>query len=659
MSARLRQASVIEASLVVGIFLAAAWWATSYWNASLAAGRPPLFYQEYFEPAVMMTCGKGFVVSTAQPKPLEDFLWRRTPRFSCADLPPDLHITAAGNHQWGMAYLMMLVSAAWRVLGISWSGLGPLCGVMFGGMIAAAYGIFRLGASRWISSAAALALATSTLQLRNAPHLRDFGKAPFALALVLLLAWLLKEKFTVRRTMAIAAVYGGVLGVAYGFRTDFIVYIPMFLIGLFLFVDGGIWKNLSAKIAAAAIVLASFSATAWPVLSAITTRGGCEWHVALLGFASQFDEDLRVEPAPYAVNYRYLDEFMYRSVSSYVARRQPVESMAYCSPEYDAAGKRYFFDIARTLPADILIRTYASARGMWNLPFRWTAAPLPSWRSPMYRARSVILTWLAPAEPIVILLALIAVSIRNPRMAACLFFFLVYLGGYPALQSDERHYFHLEFMTWWALALLAQIAFECAGAVHRLGIENAYAGLVPNPGAAIRRALIFAASAGLVLAVPLLTLRAWQQRELRQYFHEYLDAPKLPLVFADPLETGIRSAALHRTPGQPAWPLAQSALLEVEIDATACGGPVTVSFVYGPKVPASDFSRSISMNGPGGPGSTRVFFPAYEDFRGVKIDKPECLRGAFEVADVRPFPLLMAVVLAPGWETRPLYQRLK
>ena len=75
MSARLRQAFLIEAGLVAALFLASAWWATSYWNASIAGGREPLFYQEYFEPAVMMACGKGFVVSATQPKPLEDWFF--------------------------------------------------------------------------------------------------------------------------------------------------------------------------------------------------------------------------------------------------------------------------------------------------------------------------------------------------------------------------------------------------------------------------------------------------------------------------------------------------------------------------------------------------------------------------------------------------------
>jgi hypothetical protein len=50
----------IEAGIILSVFVAASVWGTRYWYASLAAGRPPAFYQEYFEPAVMTACGKGF-----------------------------------------------------------------------------------------------------------------------------------------------------------------------------------------------------------------------------------------------------------------------------------------------------------------------------------------------------------------------------------------------------------------------------------------------------------------------------------------------------------------------------------------------------------------------------------------------------------------------
>ena len=163
----------MDAAVAVAIFAAAAWWGASYWRASLAAGRQPIFYQEYFESAVMTACDRGFTVSATQPQPLVDFLWRRRDTYSCSELPASLKMQPARSVQASMRYLQIAVGLAWRVLGISWSGLGPLCGLLFGASAAAAYGIFRIAMPRVLAAAGAKAFAVSTVQLRNAPHLRD------------------------------------------------------------------------------------------------------------------------------------------------------------------------------------------------------------------------------------------------------------------------------------------------------------------------------------------------------------------------------------------------------------------------------------------------------------------------------------------------------
>jgi len=616
-----------ETAIVLAIVLAGAWWGASYWRASLAAGRPPIFYQEYFEPAVMTACGHGFVISTAQPKPLEDFLWRRRDRFSCDELPPTLATMPAGIAQNGMRYLMVTVAGAWRVLGISWSGLGPLSGVMFGAALAAAYGIFRLAAPRLISVLAVTALATSTLQLRNAPHLRDFGKAPFALTLILLAGWMVRERFS-SRTIAIAAVYGAVAGVAYGFRTDFLVYLPIFLIALFLCVDGGLLRNLPRKALASVAMLAAFIASAWPVLSAVTAQGGCEWHVAILGFASPFDDALGMEKTLYVPGYAYNDDFVYSSVAAFAARQEPpATNIAYCSREYDVASRAYFFSVVRALPADVLARTYASARGMWELPFHWQGAPFPGWHPWLYRLRARALLLLAPLGTAAIVLAVLLIAARAPRLAFAVCLFLLYFGGYPALQSDERHYFHLEFITWWAMAVVATVGWSTI-TTRRWPVDA--------PAVALTRALTVAIVVAVGLAAPLIALRWHQQRELERYFERYIQAPKI-------------------APGT----VRDQALIEADIDAAACGPSATVTAVYDTSVPTMDFTHAF----PAGTSSgvTRVFFPAYRQFREVTAASGDhvCPVTVSQVADVRQFPLLMVAVLAPDWERAALYQRFR
>src|SRR5207248_8826077 len=96
-------------------------------------------------------------------------------------------------------YLMSAVAVVWRVRGVSWSGLWPLFGVMFGCTIAAAFGLFRLGIGRPLSVMASLALVVSAIHLGRLPYLRDYAKAPFMLALLLVMARMATGPLEARR----------------------------------------------------------------------------------------------------------------------------------------------------------------------------------------------------------------------------------------------------------------------------------------------------------------------------------------------------------------------------------------------------------------------------------------------------------------------------
>ena len=79
------------------------------------------------------------------------FLSQQTDRFVCSAIPRDARLGTEDLYQGAWRYLIVVVGTAWRVLGISWSGMGPLFGVLFAATIAAAYGIFRLGMGRSIA----------------------------------------------------------------------------------------------------------------------------------------------------------------------------------------------------------------------------------------------------------------------------------------------------------------------------------------------------------------------------------------------------------------------------------------------------------------------------------------------------------------------------
>src|SRR4030095_16642233 len=104
------------------------------------------------------------------------------------------------------------------------------------------------------------------------------AKRPSPLTLLAIVVALAVRRLRPRVVVLLAIVYGMVLGVGYGFRTDLLVDIPPFLVVTALFLPGGVRANAGLKLAAIALCLASFAATASPIIRTVTTSGGCQWH---------------------------------------------------------------------------------------------------------------------------------------------------------------------------------------------------------------------------------------------------------------------------------------------------------------------------------------------------------------------------------------------
>jgi hypothetical protein len=644
----------VEACIAVVVFAAAVWWGTAYWNASFLAGRPPIFYQEYFEPAVMMACGKGFVVSNPQVPAVRAFLYRSTDRFSCSEIPIDANLGTQWVYQGAWRYLMVATAICWRIRGIAWSVLGPLLGVMFGATIAIGYGILRLGMGRLLALFCAFGLSISTLHLLNLPHLRDYSKAPFTLALILIIGVMVKARPARVVLLGCGAAYGLVLGIGYGFRTDFLVNIPVFFIVLFAFVDGGLLKNLPLKLASAALCATVFVITAWPLITVVYRSGGCQWHTALLGLTTTFTDVLEVEDAPYDFGNSYTDGAVFRAATNYARRVNPeVGAIAYCSHEYDVATGQYLLEIARRFPADMLTRVYASVSSIAQLPFRpsWLNAPLPGLAPFVYTKRLSALTSLKGRSTVWITAALLLTSLVSVRLAFFLVFFLLYFGGYPAIQFANRHYFHLEIIAWWAFGFV----------VHQLA-SAAFARLRGIDGHSVRpdwrQAAWVVPTILAVVVVPLLAFRAYQQATLPGFFQKYLNASldSWPLEPAQPGFTHL-APSLSLSHQQTA-----ETLVVVALNAWKCADRPSVTFRYDKAFPNDDLSRTFTLERPSTvPQPTYIFSPVYQHFLGIEFSdvRPGCLDGVSSVRDVSRMTLLLPAVLPPGWERERLFEQLK
>ena len=640
----------LEGAIVLTVLAAAANWGTWYWNQSLAIGRHPFFYQLYYEPAVMVACGKGFVVAQPQIPAMTKFLQEQTQTFDCRDIPADAKLGTDGLYQGAWRYLMTAVGWTWRMSGVSWRTLGPLAGLLFGLTIAAAYGIFRLGMGRILAVLCAWVLSVSTLQVGNLPSIRDYSKAPFTLFLIFLLGLLVVRPPSWRRVTAIAVAAGLTLGIGYGFRTDLLIMIPPFLLTLCLCLDAPWRDRLRFAAAGSAVLLLTFAVSASPIIAAGRSALSCQWHTTVLGLGADNTRDLQVEPAHYDWLDGYTDEFAYAATTSYAARRHPgLKHVAYCGPEYDDVGREFMLDVAAHAPADFIVRAYASALQMVQLPLRWRNPPMPHVAVDYYKIRKAITSRAPDAGIFLVLAAIVLITASSLRLGFFVIGFVLYFGGYPAVQFANRHFFHLEFITWWALGFLVQqIATVVAARVRRR----------PTPAltvASLGRSALVVTGCFAALFLALWIARWYQQSALAPLMQQYADAS-----FDDVItRKGPGNVQIVRPTGAPQTDPETADLIAVELNAAECPAGSRLSFVYDRA--HQGFARDMPIERTASRMPTRVFLPVFAGFQGVSVpDAPEgCLAGVQRARHPQQFTLMPKVVLRPGWEDQPLYQSLK
>jgi len=646
---RLPRVVITDVLAIALLFGGASWWGAHYYRSFVDAGHRPSFYQSYFEPAVMMACGHGFTVAADRPAVVTDFLEQRTDGLDCASLPASLQESTDGVFQYAWFYLMISVGLVWKLLGVSWSGLGPVFGVLFGTVVVLAYAIFRIAVPPLVAVVPAIALTVSPLHLQNLPHLRDYAKAPFVLALVLLLLLFVSRPFGARAVVGLAALYGAVLGIGYGFRADLLANIPPLVVTLLLFLPGGLRANLPLKGAALATAAATFMITAWPVVSYVTARGGCQWHVLLLGLDDVYTKDLGVRNGSYQWHATFTDEYLHTAVRSYHDRVRPPGELPYCSAEYDAATGAYYRAIAAAAPADLLTRAYASVLRVTDLPFYWWGAAPEGVNPAAMSARGRALRQVAGSAALAVFLAILVIGAFDIRLGLFAALFVGYFAGYPALQFANRHFFHLEFVGWWAMAFLGWQALRFARAA-RSGETTP-----PAWRALARRGLVFAAVTIALVLAPVPLLRAYQDARMQSTLRGLLEAPRLAVNFA-PAADGATLVIPADSLG--ATDPVRTAYLDVHLDVATCPGGVPLGVLYEGAVPSYDFTGPIAVR-PDATPPTRVLVPVFRSFAGLTVGEngARCIGRIERLASLHDRALLPTVVLSEGRPPR-LHQSL-
>jgi len=668
-------------------------------------GGRPSFLQHMFGPAVMWACGRGFENPMLSKAPaLEDFLYGRRDSISPEDLPEDLPVapaapSALSAEQWQEyhphpdfggwvncqrfhLYFLMTVALFWKAFGISWSGLTPLYGLLYGAASAAAYGLFRLAMRRRLATVFGVLFVLAPLHLQHLPDLRDYAKAPFFLAAILMMGHVARRRWATRPLLGLAAGCGALLGFGLGFRQDLLICVPAFAVVAVVFMPGKLKETVGARLGAIAVFLACFVLFGGPILHVLFFRANNSSHDTLIGTLGYCDRRLGVGSKVYDLGAPFLDEYTRAVVESYNERANGGrEPLRHYTAVYDKASSEYLWLLARTFPADFVVRAYASVLRIVDEMRVPPSNPAPRGLThPLvagfYRAYGAAMrVVLAYGRYCVAAVLVLIAGRRGVRAALCALFVLCWFAGYPALRFSLRHYFHLHIVSLWAAGCLLQQVIEGASALstwvgrarwrEHAGEARAWlGGFVRNAGG-------FALIAAVGLTVPLVGLRWYQHKPVAAVLRSYEQAEREALQTTTAVcDDGERVlwrpqdfARMDRVPVERTDLPVQTEYLVVEIAGS--GRTVPLVFCYESEGRLRDFTRTVEVSLPDSGGAeaavTRVFFPVYyapwSRFEGFTVPKQATglVRGVYRVRDLADLPLLLNVNLYPGWDRLPLH----
>ncbi len=657
----MRELPLVMTIMVVGFFIG-----TRYLETFRATGQPYDFAQVDFGAAVAVACGHGFVDPGPSPTPaFAEFLHVKRDAITCADIPEGTPLRPPNFTQGLYRYLMITAGLVWIWSGISWSALWPLFGVSYAVALAAAYGLFRLGMGRAVACLITALLAMSAINMSHVVFLRDYSKAPFILLLMLVMAWLARSDRSPRQRLWLSAAFGVTLGIGFGFRNDLLILWPAFAVVIAVRVGGFRVRDLPLRLGCVAAAVMGFVIAAWPMLVAYS-RGSNNGHVIMLGFMTPFDADLGIRRSLYDWGYTYSDSYVATLAESFSARTAD-KSVGYVTPEYDRALMAYISELVRTFPADMVTRAYASALKIFEMPFAVGTHPNPipygihhARVAAFYEAINPILHSLEGKGVYMVVGALALIAGTNVVGALLLTALVLYFSGYPALQFHVRHFFYLEFITWWAFGFLIQRA-----------ISARWRGWQPQWLASWRRVATFVVLVALMVFGPIAALRAYQSRQVGALLAHYESATKS--VVATQRMTTAEGRTVFAAPDL--WqryenPSRQNIEVETEY-LTATFAPagcnaidLHLRLLYEPNVPiALEMTRTLRLPLTGGNRPTSIMFAAFwkkgwTKFSGIEMspDDSGCFQSLSRTNDLSGMPLALNLTFPPDWQSRRLYQ---
>ena len=334
-----------------------------------------------------------------------------------------------------------------------------------------------------------------------------------------------------------------------------------------------------------------------------------------------------------------------------------------CSADYDVASGGLFRELATTFPADLVAHAYGSVlmvlrAGLAIPAMMQPAPPFPSLAlvSDAYLLMNRVTQDLAPVGLVLTLAAIGFAWMRGARLGITLTIFVLFLTGYPAIEFEERHWFHLRFIPWAGLLVAGHLVQRGQVAWNRPAIVR---GLVGTLG------LVVAMGAALA------AFRGVQTERASELVERYLSARTETVA----IQHDGATVRVQWTPidyaGKPAH--RASALLAVTLDAARCtgNGPLTLRVHYEADAPSHDISTNMTVSRPlAGAAATRLFVPVFwqgfADHDYLRFSRFEltgapatCVADVSRVVEGANLPLWVEMQVPADWSTQRLYQGIR
>lgn len=432
---RLRR--LLEYTCVATLVVVVAWHGFS----KLANWNGPAFTltNELYVPAVMFAHGHGFFNPPVDEVPgLRDFLYLRNgvAQFDGSTIPQQVTAAPMDAYQRYHRYLIYTMGWVWRVAGVSWDNAKLLAVGQYVCCAVLGYALLRLFLSPWLALAGALLFALSPTVANVVFNIRDFSKAPFLMATMALLLYLIREPRPEARLMRVAVLLGLSVGIGLGFRRDLLVAIPpvLLVLGCAPLLGGGLRLKRRAKAVGAfgAMVLLF----GWPVFAAFQDEGSLVAHDILMGMGTGLEDEMGLSRAAYErVPVRH-DAFVSGLASGLARREEHLAEAGFIPPSQTQGGEasknHYLAETISLFPADMLLRGYAAVlRVLSGVDNDWL------WKGSRWSNHIEHYGW------VYAVVCLLVAASSHPSAAFLSLLLLLYFGGITSLQYEFRHAFHL------------------------------------------------------------------------------------------------------------------------------------------------------------------------------------------------------------------------